>query len=79
MIGMSGERISMDLPLPDDEIAQQRNADCASEVAHEIADARDLIKLLSRYADIVQRADGDKDERDANHLDDAIDDKGYRS
>ncbi len=74
VVGVSGKPGAVDLALPGNEVIEQRNANAATNVPHEVADAGDLVKLLTRYAHIVQGADRNEDQWDADHLDDAVSD-----
>ena len=58
----------VDLALPREEGSQHGNADAASEIASEVADAGDLVALLGRNADVTQDADGNEDEGETRHL-----------
>ena len=51
-----------------DERRQQRGAGAAAQIAREVGEAGDLVRLGRRHAHVVQRADRDEDERQRDHL-----------
>src|ERR1035438_8255854 len=58
----------VNLALSREESGQHGNADAASQIADEVADAGDLVVLVGRNSYIAQDADGNKDERQPGHL-----------
>src|SRR5580658_1553193 len=79
MVGVRGERSAVSLPLTDDEVIQHGEPDGPADVAHEVTDAGDLVEFLSRYTDVIERADGYEDERDADDLNDAVSHHGVEA
>ena len=61
VVHMRGKRIALDLFLSGDEVAKKRDADRSANVAGEIADSGNLIKLLARHSNVIQCADRDED------------------
>ena len=55
---------------------ESRSTDAAADIAHEAGNARDLVVLFARHADVVQRADGNKNQRHEDHLEHAQQDDG---
>src|SRR5271166_2540758 len=47
---------------------EKRDSDCAAQISHEVADARDLVIVLLAHANVRKRADGNKDQRNAHDL-----------
>jgi hypothetical protein len=64
----AGERVLVGLRGAGEEGRQQRGAHAAAQVAGEVGEAGDLVALVARHADVVQRADRDEDERQPDHL-----------
>src|SRR5271163_2546952 len=79
MICMRGQRRAVNLPLPGDEVIQHRNADGPAHVTHEVADPGNLIEFISRYPNIVECADRNKYQWNADNLDYAIYDHGVKA
>src|SRR4051812_9113094 len=63
---------ALDLTLPADEGAEERYTNCPAHVASEVADSRYLVELLPFHADIIQGADRDEYQRNAENLDDPV-------
>jgi len=72
MVGVRGKGGAMNLILAGKEGREQRDSRAPTDVAHKVADAGNLVELVARHAYIVERADGDKDERDSDDLDNAV-------
>jgi hypothetical protein len=60
-------------------VFNKRHSDCAADIAREVADTRNLIELLPRDAYVIERTDRDKDQRNPDHLDHAVDDQLFMS
>ena len=73
VIGMRSKSSSVNLTLTNKKVTQHRDSDGSPDVTHEVANARNLIELISRDAYIVQSADGDKDQWKPNDLENAED------
>src|ERR1700733_4167676 len=73
-VAHAGVRCEADLVrlvLPREEDTQSRSPDAAADVAHEAGDSRDLVILFARDADVIERADGNEDQRHEDHLEHA--------
>jgi hypothetical protein len=79
MIGVRGEGGAVHLPLPGDEVIQQRYANRATHVARKAADARDLVEFVPWHPNIVERANGNEDERDSDDLNHAVGHNGGKA
>ena len=71
VVGVRRERLLVRLILAGQERTQQRSANAAAQIAREIRHAGNLIVLLARNANVVQRADRYKDQRHEHYLDHA--------
>ena len=60
-----------DLPLARKERNEKGNSDGPAQIAHEVADPRDLVIICLPHPDVRQRADRDEDQRNPDHAEDS--------
>ena len=70
-VGMAGHVVNVALIFTREVSGQERGADAAAQVSREVGHTGDLITLFSGHADVVERADGNKDKRHEDDLDHA--------
>lgn len=65
---MSDEIDATDLLMARQVGDKKRNPDCAAQISYEVADTRDLVIVLLAHTDVRKRADGNKDQGNADDL-----------
>src|SRR6201999_4104712 len=68
---VGAEDLLMRLRSTGDEGGKEGSAGAATDIAGKVGDAGYLYAFLQRYADVVESADGNEDEGQRHHLEDA--------